>query len=314
MKPNDPLGNDSEIRKDYYRDKYVIIAPKRNMRPDSFSHDAEPHKVPNPTCPFCTKKEASILSIPNATDWRVKVIANAFPALTTDNARAFGAQEVVIDTPSHDLEFSELPVPHILEIFSAYKQRLEALGRIPGIRYVLVFKNDGPMAGASVAHAHCQIIALPLIPPHIESESDDLTRYREEHGSCALCDVIAWEEKQRVRIVYSDKHVVAVSPYAATSGFGTWLIPRKHHNRLADLNHPELRSLATCLKMIASRLDSTNISFNYFLQESVSHLDHHFVIKVEPRIFKWAGAEMGTGVVINPIAPEYAALWYRGKV
>jgi UDPglucose--hexose-1-phosphate uridylyltransferase len=308
-----PAANESEIRRHYYRDRFVIIAPKRGLRPDSFSHPAEAHKVPNAHCPFCANAEPALYALPSRAHWQVKVIANAFPALALDNPQAFGTQEVVINTPDHDLEFSELPVSHIEQIFGAYRQRLTALKAIDGIRYVLVFKNDGPMAGASVAHAHCQILALPMIPPHIEAESDALSHYQNEHDSCALCDVIVWEQQQRVRVIFEDKHMVAVSPYAASHGFEVWILPRRHTRLFTDLNASEQHSLAVILKKITARLDTASMSFNYFLQESTPHQDHHFLIKVEPRTAKWAGAEMGTGVIINPVPPEYAALWYQGR-
>jgi UDPglucose--hexose-1-phosphate uridylyltransferase len=314
MTPNQNSPAKSELRKDYYRDRYVIIAPLRNLRPDSFMKDTEPHKIPDPNCHLCNNLEPALYSIPSGRDWQVKVIANKYPALTLTNPKAFGAQEVVINTPRHDQEFSELTIPQILEVFAAYRHRLIALRQIPGIRYVLVFKNDGPMAGASVAHAHCQIIALPMIPPHIESESNALVRYQDAHNSCAHCDIIAWEEKQKVRIVFADKHFVAISPYAASAGFGLWIMPRQHRRLFTDLNASELKSLAVILKKVTSRLDNNNLSFNYFLQESIPFHDHHLVLKVEPRTFKWAGAELGTGVIINAIPPEYAALWYNGKI
>ncbi len=303
----------SEIRKHYYMDRYVIIAPGRNLRPDSFSHAGEAHKLANPSCHFCNNTETPILSLPGSRHWRVKVIPNAFPALSLDNPNAFGTQEVIIETPDHQVEFSELPLDHIEEVFTAYQSRLTSLNNIEGIRYVLVFKNDGPLAGASVPHAHSQIIALPLIPPHIESESNHMKTYQDEHNSCALCDIIVWEEAQKVRVIFSDKHFVAISPYAPSQGFAVWLMPRRHERSFTGLNRTELHSLAVILKRITARLDQSNISFNYFLQEAIAHQDHHMLIKVEPRPFRWAGAELGTGVIINPVPPEYATLWYKGE-
>jgi UDPglucose--hexose-1-phosphate uridylyltransferase len=244
----------------------------------------------------------------------VKVIPNAFPALSRDNPAAFGVQEVLLNTPDHNVEFSELSINHIELIFEAYRRRLLELKALDGIRYVLVFKNDGPLAGASVAHAHCQIFALPLVPPAIERESDALNHYWDEHQTCAYCDIIKWEIEQKVRIIAEDKHFIAVSPHAASFAFETWLLPRRHVGEFAQLNIGELRSLAVILKKIAAKLDSAGISFNYFLQESLQQQDHHFAIKVEPRTTKWAGAELGTGVIINPVTPEYATLWYRGKI
>jgi UDPglucose--hexose-1-phosphate uridylyltransferase len=308
------VPENAEIRRHYFLENYVILAPKRNLRPDSFSHPNEPHKLPGATCPFCHKQEAIVWQLPHGKDWRVKVIRNAFPALTLENTQAFGAQEVVINTPDHALEFSDLPVDHIEEVFEAYRHRLIHLKQIEGIRYVLVFKNDGPMAGASVPHAHCQIFGLPLVPPKIIQESDALNHYWDEHQSCAYCDIVAWEVRQKARIIFEDKHFIALSPHAASYAFEVWLIPRRHETQFANLNGSELHSLAVILKKITAKLDTNVISFNYFLQESLSNQNHHFVLKVEPRTTKWAGAELGTGVIINPVTPEYAALWYQGKV
>ena len=107
---------------------------------------------------------------------------------------------------------------------------------------------------------------------------------------------------------------MALSPYAAEYTYEAWLVPRRHESEFANLTGSELHSLAVILKKITSTLDSKVISFNYFLQESLPNQNHHFVLKVEPRTTKWAGAELGTGVIINPVTPEYAALWYQGKV
>jgi UDPglucose--hexose-1-phosphate uridylyltransferase len=314
--PNEKTFNsqsNSELRKHYFLDRYTIIAPKRNLRPDAFAQHSEPHKAPDTNCHFCHNHEASLWQTPRGKPWQVKVISNAFPALSLDNPQAYGAQEIVINTPNHNQEFSELAVSNIENVLIAYSHRITHLESIRHIRYVLVFKNDGPVAGASVAHAHCQILALPLVPPRIQHESDALNHYFDEHNGCAYCDVLMWEEQQNSRIVASDKHFIAVCPYASSYAFEVWLIPRRHVKKIGELHSTELHSLATFLKLIASKLDNQSISFNYFLQESLSNQDHHFSIKVEPRTTKYAGAELGTGVTINPVQPEYSALWYRNK-
>lgn len=309
-----PTQPAAELRKHYFLDSYVVIAPKRSNRPSSFSPDPVPHKSPSSHCPFDNNTEHSVWQTPRGNDWRVKVVPNAYSAFSLNNPFAYGTQEVVINTPDHNLEFSELPVSDIMEIFTAYRQRLTVLSRLEGIRYVLVFKNDGPIAGASIAHAHCQIYALPLVPPKIARESDALTHYWESRQSCGYCDVIAWEETQKVRVIAEDKHFMAIAPYASSHALEAWILPRRHVNKFVQLHATELHSLAIILKKIAARLDANVISFNYFLQESLDNQDHHFVIKVEPRTTKYGGEELATGVEINPIAPEFAALWYNGKI
>lgn len=302
----------SEIRKHYFLDRYCVIAPLRNLRPDSFSHAGDSHKSGG-SCHFCDNDEPSIWQAPSGKDWKVKVIANAFPALSIKNQLALGVQEVVIDTPDHAVEFSELSLAQIQLVFEAYRRRLNQLISTPGIRYVFVFKNDGPQAGATVSHAHSQIMALPLIPPKIAHESDALNHYWDSKNHCAYCDIIDWELNRRVRVIHEDKHFIAISPYAAEFAFEVWLLPRRHEPSFNGLHTAELDSLAVILKKIAAKLDSETISFNFFLQESLPGQNHHFVLKVEPRTTKWGGAELGVGVIINPVSPEYAALWYNNK-
>lgn len=304
-------GAENQLRKHYFLDRYVIIAPERDLRPDSFSHHNLPHKVADASCAFCNNKEAALYRRPAQGPWQVKVVTNKFPALTLDNAEAFGVHEVIIETPDHNREFSELTSLEQLNVFAAYRHRLNALSAIDGVRYVQIWKNDGPLAGSSISHAHSQVLALPLIPPHVETESLALDHYRSTHDRCAICDVIAWEDDKNLRIIYNDKHFVGITPYAASAPFGVWLIPRRHEGQFSNLTPSELQSLAAATGMVAAKLDAAALSFNWFLVNSLAHEDHHFVLKIEPRGNVWAGVEMGTGIVINPVSPEYAALWYK---
>jgi len=308
------INHNSELRKHYFLDSYVIIAPKRNLRPDFFAKNPQPHKVPSDDCPFDHNTEPSMWQIPRTGNWRVKTIRNRFAALSPDNPKAYGVQEVILNTPDHDIEFSDLSVSHIEEVFAAYRNRITELSKLPGIRYVLIFKNDGPIAGASVAHAHCQVFALPIVPPRIERESDALNHYWDIHNSCGYCDALAWERSQKVRVISEDKYMMAIAPFASTHALEVWILPRRHVGKISELHATELESLAVILKKITAHLDASIISFNYLLQESLANQDHHFSIKIEPRTTKYAGAELGTGVIINPMTPEYATLWYRGKL
>jgi UDPglucose--hexose-1-phosphate uridylyltransferase len=313
--PNAPSGAENQLRKHYFLERYVIIAPKRGLRPDSFSRHDAAHKVPGQDCHICADNtEAPLYRHPVTGKWQVKVVLNKYPALSLDNPEAYGQHELIIETPDHDREFSELSHDEQLNVFAAYRHRLNALSKLEGIRYVQIWKNDGPLAGASVAHAHSQILALPLVPPSVELESTALDRYQSLHGSCAVCDLMQWEEDQNIRIIYNDKNLLAIAPYAATAPFGIWIIPRRHEGNFSNLKGHELDSLATALSKVAGRLDAASMSFNWFLVNSLPHEDHHFVLKVEPRDTTWGGSELGTGIVINPVPPEYAALWYRGKV
>lgn len=301
-----------EIRKHYFLNRYVIMAPARAKRPDAFASGLS-HKTETATSPPIDHDPA-IYQIKNPEgDWEVKVIANKYPALSLDSPKAFGKQEIVVETPRHNVEFSELSVSHILKIFQVYRDRIDVLCRIDGVAYVAVFKNDGPDAGATIAHAHSQIVALPMVPPVVESEAIAFEQYRLQRGNCPVCDIVAWEKKQKERVIFEDEHVLAICPYAGTSPYGVWIIPKHHRPNFNELTHTELHSVAGILKHVAGKLDSYGMSFNFFLANSLSQYNHHFVLKAEPRPNTWGGLELSTGVVINPVPPEQAAEWYRAK-
>lgn len=302
----------SQLRKHYFLDQYVVIAPKRNLRPDSFAAKTAGHKLETPNSP-AIEKDPGIMTVPGKDGWAVKVVANAFPALSIDNPEAYGQQEVIIETPEHNLEFSELSVDHILKVFAAYRDRLDKLSQLKDIRYVSVFKNDGPAAGASIAHAHSQVVALPLVPPALSVEADGFDDYFDEIGRCPYCDLIEWEKARTVRVIYEDKSILAIAPYASLYPFEVWIIPKDHIGNFGQLNLTVSRSIATILKNLTAKLDSIKISYNFFLQNSLAGRDHHFVLKLQPRPNVWAGLELSTDVVINPVTPEYATLWYQNK-
>ncbi len=307
------VSSQSEIRKHYFLERYVVIAPKRSLRPDSFSKTTQPDR-PVATQP-AFEADKSIFELKNSHgDWQVRVIKNLYSALSLDNPRAYGSQEIVVDTPDYQSRFSDLPVAQIERIFEAYMSRTKALQALEGIRYVVVFKNSGPNAGASIAHSHSQIVAIPFIPPTVELEAAAYDEYVRAHGSSPFQDIIQWELGEKQRIIFEDEHAIALSPYAVREAFGVWILPKQQRARFADLTDSERHSFAVMLKKLTGKLDSVNIDYNYFLQDSLAGEHQHFHLKLEPRPNIWAGFELSTGVIINPISPEYASLWYQDKL
>lgn len=305
----------SEIRKHYFLDRYVIFSPKRNLRPQKISEeDKQKKEAAKESCFFCPDKLKGkiISSMGEGKKWEIAVIENKFPALTLNNKKAYGKQEVIIETPEHNKEFSDLSTSEIEKVLQIYDQRIEKLSKIKGICYVLVFKNDGGKAGASVPHAHSQVYALPVIPPEIKGISDAIDKYQLNCGRCPFCDVIKKEMKKKVRIAYENEHFIAISPYASSSAYGLWVMPKKHIRRIQDLNKGELNSLAQTLKHTLKKLDDIDLPYNFFIHNSLDTESHHFRLKIVPRLTIWAGLELGSGIVINPIFPEDAAAFYRG--
>lgn len=306
----------SEIRKDYFLDRYVIIAPKRNRRPHKILRKEEDQLG---ECYFCSprvddpKNETTIYEVKDDNgNWQIKVIENKFPALTLENLKAYGSQEIIIETPKHAVELHELSLEHIVKVIDVYIERYKALSQQKGICYTIVFKNEGGKAGASIPHTHSQIIALPMIPPKIAEEAAAMDDYIREHQSCPYCDIIKSEQKSP-RVVWEDDHFFVLSPYAAESPYGLWYIPKRHVHSIDFLHDNEKESLAKALKKTLKKLDDIDVSYNYFFQNSLDAESHHMVLKLSPRPNVWAGLELGTGVVINPVPPEDAADFYRSK-
>ncbi|NTW61402.1 DUF4931 domain-containing protein [Candidatus Saccharibacteria bacterium] len=302
-----------EIRKDYFKDEYVIIAPGRGNRPHKTINAPDPVGV----CHFCPDgmhhEKVTYHDNGRTGEWEIISVINKFAALEPDNHSAYGQSEVIIETRRHGMNLSEFSVDHIVRIFNAYIHRYDALRAMPGVKHVIVFKNEGGRAGASIPHSHSQIMALPILPPKIEKEAREYNKYYLENDSCPYCDIIKLETG-RPRFIWEDKHLFVLAPYASDCPYGAWLIPKRHIRRISDLTHSEKESIAMALKIVLGKMDEMGVSYNYFIENSVNGEDYHMHIKIAPRPNIWAGLELGTGVIINPVPPEEAAKLYRGQI
>lgn len=309
--PNDKKTIKSEYRKHYLLNKYVIITPGRALRPRDTKEQTTIERTG--ACHFCPEHidAANIVDrINNGRDWKVLSLRNIYPAVTLDNDKAYGAQEVIIDTPDHVKELAEHDETHIAQVLRMYARRTDTLSRLPKIEYILCFKNQGAKSGASIIHSHSQIFATDILPPDINEELAAAQSYRVANGSCHYCDTIAKEMRSERRI-WEDDHVAVFAPYASEYHYEAWISTKRHLDNITKLNDAELASFAKALKLVLVKLDQLNLSFNYFLHQVVSNHDQHFYLKIQPRDNVWGGIELGCGLIINSIPPEAAAAYYR---
>lgn len=307
----------SEIRKDYIQDKYVIIAPRRHLRP----HDIKPVKEERAdatcaTCPFCPQnlnKEKAELIIGDRENWDIYVIANKFPAVSLDNPKAYGVQEVVVETPGHNKHLDDLSVPHIKKLLDAYAKRTEEISKIPKIEYILIFKNNGGRAGASILHSHSQVFATDFLPPHLFDKSEKTLVYKLKYGTCVYCDVIK-KERKSPRFIWEDKNIVCFAPYASIHNYEAWILPKRHLDNITMLTDDEKKSFAYILKHITNSIDLLGLPYNFYFHQVINDEDQHLYMKIVPRGSVWAGVEIGSGLIINPVAPEDAAAYYRSRL
>ncbi len=306
--------NKSEYRKDYLLNRYVLITPGRAKRPRDVHEQTITKRVPS--CVFCpdniTKKNV-VDEIKKGKAWNVLSIKNIFPAVSLNNPKACGLQEVIIETPNHTKELADLSVTQIEKLLKMYIKRTVALSNVKKIEYVECFKNQGSKAGASLAHAHSQVFATSIIPPLLEEEYKISLDYKKKFRRCPYCDVIKKELKSSRRI-FEDKNIAVFAPYASAYHYEAWIFTKKHLDNVTKLNNAEIKSIAKILKYILLKMQALDLSFNYYMHEVVLFKDQHFYIKIQPRDSIWAGVELGSGIVINSISPEIAAKYYRSNI
>jgi UDPglucose--hexose-1-phosphate uridylyltransferase len=303
--------NKSEFRKDYFLDKYALITPGRAKRPEEL-HEKESadHLASCDFCPAGLDYKNTLDRMGAGKKWRVICNKNIFPALSLANDRAYGTQEVVIETPIHNMPLALLGREQIEIILKLHIKRIKKLEKIKNIRYILGFKNHGAHAGASREHSHSQIFASSLVPPQINEELIAAKNYQEKNKICPYCE-IAKKEQGGPREILIDKHIFAFAPYASQYHYEAWIMSEKHLSDLSALNNGQIKSLARALEIILLKINALGLPYNFYFYKIINSRLTHFILKIQPRGSVWAGVELGSGIAINSVPPEEAAEFYR---
>ena len=322
-----------ELRKDPIVGRWVIISTERARRPSDFA--ADPVAPLGGECAFCPGSEAKtppeILAgrppggAPNQPGWSLRVVPNKFPALRIegdldpageglfDRMNGVGAHEVVIESPDHGASLATLGADAVAEVLLAFRARVQDLKKDPRLQYVLVFKNHGEAAGASLEHPHSQLIATPIIPIMVAEELAGAAQYYAMKERCVWCDIVRQERREgRRRILEADGFVV-LAPFAPRLPFETWILPIRHRAAYEDSEEGELRELAGVLGDFLRRMNRVlgEPPFNFMLHTAPlrdGQADSfHWHLEIIPKLTKVAGFEWGSGFFINPMPPESAA-------
>lgn len=336
----------SELRWDPMKLHWVIIATERGRRPRDFQVEPEAGEVTS--CPFCygneDKTPTEIFAIrpggpANTPNWQVRVVPNKYPALRIegelksrgyglyDVMNGIGAHEIIIETPDHNRGLADLTSAEITNVLIAYRTRYIDLRRDARFRYMVLFKNHGMRAGATLSHAHSQLIAVPLTPPVAATELRICREYYENKERCIVCDLIEFELSCGDRVVREFANFVILTPYASCFPFELRLYPKRHSHDFAMMDDGQLAEMAVALKEMLFRLKSVlkDPPYNFILHTappsqhrlgkpeywSSIEYDYHWHIELVPRLTQIAGFEWGTGFYINPTSPEDAAAFLR---
>ncbi len=325
-----------EFRQNMATKEWVILAPERGKRPHEFA-GALPRREPPPAhrkdCPFCTGNEhlttdPTLVSPPTGA-WKVRVVPNKFAALRPDldisrkqvgaflSAEGFGIAEVVIEHPRHDLTMALMTPDEVADILRAYRRRQTEISKNSKINLVTIFRNHGPRAGTSLEHPHSQIIATPIVPPHVRYPMEQAMLYYDNYGRCVYCDMFAEEIRQKERVILETDNFLAFCPYAARSPFECRIYPKKHLPSLITTDDKQIRELGGVLQDVLARIHFglNDPDYNYIIRsaavgdEDTRH--QHWYIVIVPKISIPAGFEIGSGIYINTVSPEDSASFLR---
>ena len=331
-----------ELRKDPVTGRWVIISTDRSRRPGDFSRERAVIKGGS-FCPFCPGNERTtppeILAYRttengkrDSAGWNLRVVPNKFPALGIegdldrqadgmfDKMNGIGAHEVVIETPDHMETLATMPLKRVEDVLWAFRDRILDLKQDRRFKYILVFKNHGEAAGASLEHPHSQLIALPILPKQVVEELEGAKRYFSNKERCIFCDILRQETEARVRVAAENQDFVTLSPYAPRYPFEMWVLPRRHESAFENSPSNLYENLARMLKTVLSKAFQVldNPAYNLVLHTSPVQENtqdyYHWHLEIIPKLTKTAGFEWGTGFYINPTPPEEAAKFLRDAV
>lgn len=267
--------------------RWIVISPTRIDRPDDTRDEKiEPAKK---VCVFCPGNEH--LTPPeymrvgegekDKSGWRIRVIPNKFPI--TD------VHEVIIHSPNHDRDIEDFDVVHNTDILKTYRLRFQTHA---GDGQVMIFCNHGEHAGASLRHAHSQLV---LIPKQIN------------------LDALVREPIQN--IVDDNNFFVTYCPDFSQWPYEVWIAPKKEGTTFGDINDDEIKDLASILQKALKRLHKRYedpslrkihpgmpFAYNFYI-----HHAKNWFIRIIPRLIHRAGFELGTGLSVNIVDPTVAA-------
>jgi UDPglucose--hexose-1-phosphate uridylyltransferase len=294
-------------------------------------------------CPFCYGNEAKTppeiqAYRPNQNGshpqrdtpgWTVRVVPNKFPALGIegnldrqaeglfDKMNGVGAHEVIVESNEHNATLASMAPKNIEDVLWTFRDRILDLKKDRRLKYILIFKNYGEAAGATLEHTHSQLIALPVVPIYVAEEIEGAKQYYIYKERCVFCDIARQETESGIRVVSENDDFLTIAPYAPRFPFETWILPKQHESAFENSSSRMFQNLAKSIRTLLNKANRVldDPPYNLVIHSSPtqdSNNDHyHWHIEFVPKLTKVGGFEWGTGFYINPTPPEEAAKFLR---
>jgi UDPglucose--hexose-1-phosphate uridylyltransferase len=333
----------SEIRKDYFTSKIVLVSTKRDnpLKPKK-EHKSKPLESKRfSDCGFCpgneektppadtvlVQKEGALIKLADeegepVKNWVVRVFPSNKPAVCTDpepaysdrplySEPAYGHHYVVVATPNHLESFAEMSPDQMASVLTIVQDKVRWLYGRKKVSYVAVFVDALEGSDRTHTHPHLQILTLPRLPPLIEQEAVAVQKSMYDLGICPMCTVVNVESGGPRQILSTD-FFIAIAPWAPSHSYEFWIFPKQHQTSFLKATQKEVADLAKILRCtlggMAKVLDDAAFNLVFHISsEKKTTRQVHWHIEVYPKRSRWGGIERGMGVFINPVSPEQVA-------
>ncbi len=325
-----------ELRQDLVTGDWIVVSKIRQKRPSDFVAEDKNNEFDDGTgCLFCDpilsgQEEDILLYGTGNDDWSLRIFPNKYPAFSRPVGGqiahkesgpyfwmdSIGYHEVIV-TRDHKKHIGKLDPVAVAEILDAYQSRYIDLMNKKSVNYIDIFHNHGKTAGASIAHPHSQLMAIPVVSPYVQAELDGAEKYYQMNKHCVYCSILEWEKEERKRIVFENDDFLVFCPFAARANFEMWIMPKKHKPYFERITEKEKLTGGEALQKAIEKLDKglNSPDFNFYLHTSPcdgkDYPHFHWHIEILPRLNIWAGFEISTGIEIVTISPEDAAEYLK---
>ncbi len=325
------MSEGASYRHDPMEDSWRVVAPGRAAVPVDTNASGPLLPAPDGPCPFCPGNEAETeeitLQLPTPADWQVRAIANRYPAVSTEvvpptvtggHARpATGIHEVLVEGRAHEGDLPDFDADLRTLVLRGYRDRLQTMEAMDGIRHVSIFRNRGRRAGSSQPHPHGQLLGT-TVGGRIQERRWALARaHARREGRSLLDTILARELDAEERIVAADEHFVVLCPFAPLMSFQTWIVPRLLRGSFSSLSDEELARLGDVLAQTLSKVceasgrKAYNLLWRLPPVRAKNDAAAFWYLDLLPRGGGPAGVELSTGMSLCSVSPEAAAAAMR---
>ncbi|MDB4931072.1 MAG: hypothetical protein JWM10_3556 [Myxococcaceae bacterium] len=332
--PTPPNAPTPTLRWDALTARWCLLAAHRRDTPRDMTSRLDTLRDAS-QCPFCPGHEGE--ADPPTEErlgadgrWVARAVTNRFPMMdgaaagaTSPREGAFrerpavGAHEVIVETTRHDADLSDLSVDELAVVLDLHRARHRAMAARPDAAAVLLFKNRGPRAGASLRHPHSQVLSCPVVPPGVRRRDAVAAKHHRRRGASLVRWLVEAELAAGERVISADEHFAALCPWASARSHETWIVPRAPVAHFGATPDALLAPLAATLRDTLRRVRrvSGDADYNLLLRQPArarwSEPWAHWMLEVQVRRGGDAGFELSGGMACTVFSPEESAALMR---